>query len=62
MIWLFVVALPCYLTYRNDLKAIPKEDLAVPIQDRLFAGFICFPLWMLDFIIIKLVLDKLIIL
>lgn len=60
MIWLLCVALPCYLCYRNDLKTIPKEDLAVPIQERLFAGFAFFPLWAFDIMILKfLVLDKL---
>lgn len=55
MIWLLFVLLPVCLIYRNDLKTIAKENLAVSLEERLVAGFFFVPLWMIDLVLIKII-------
>ena len=34
-----------YFIWKHDCKTIGKENLAVPLGARLWAGLICFPFW-----------------
>lgn len=41
-----------YVIWKKDCKTIGKENLAVSLQERLFAGFVCFPFWLAPIIIL----------
>ena len=42
----FIPLAIAYFGWKRDCKTIGKENLAVPLLDRIWAGLICFPFWM----------------
>lgn len=47
-----IVIVVCYICWKKDCKEIGKENLAVSLEERLFAGFICFPFWIAPIVIL----------
>jgi hypothetical protein len=45
----FVGFIPFYIIWRKDCKTIGKENLAVPLAERLIAWLLFCPFWALGF-------------
>lgn len=52
MILIFIISI-----YRNDLKTIKKEDLAVPLKERIFTQVIALPIWAIDILLIIAIIN-----
>lgn len=48
----FIFFIPFFLIWKKDCKKIGKENLAVSLEERFMAYFICFPFWIIPIICI----------